>query len=119
MHFVSEKMDAVLYILAIADYDKLCFEDETTPRMKEALDLFKGVMEAGFFNKKTVILFFNKYDLFVDKIVGTPITTVFTDFPTAELLEAEKKRAEVCLLFLSISLFVSLPVHVASSHPTL
>eukprot|EP01083_Nonionella_stella_P302646 1044379_1 len=86
MPFISEDIHAVLYIVGIADYDLKLFEDNHTNRLIEAIELFKTIMIKGkFFANKSVLLFFNKYDLFKVKIKEVPITVAFDDFPTDEM----------------------------------
>lgn len=86
MKFIYEDINAVLYIIAISDYDLKLFEDNKTNRLVEAINLFKTIMIKGkFFTNKSVLLFFNKYDLFKAKIKNTPITVAFDDFPTNEM----------------------------------
>ena len=86
MRFISEDIHAVLYIIAISDYDLKLFEDNKTNRLIEAINLFKTIMIKGkFFTNKSVLLFFNKYDLFKEKIKKVPITVAFDDFPTNEM----------------------------------
>eukprot|EP01083_Nonionella_stella_P016527 46141_1 len=82
MNLISEDIQAIIYILAISDYDLRLFEDNKTNRLLESITLFRDIMIKGqFFKNKTIILFFNKYDLFKDKIKKTPITVAFEDFP--------------------------------------
>eukprot|EP01083_Nonionella_stella_P301978 1039099_1 len=86
MRFISEDINAVLYILAISDYDLTLFEDDKTNRLVEAIDLFRNIMLKGkFFSNKSVLIFFNKYDLFKEKIKRIPITVAFDDFPEHEM----------------------------------
>lgn len=86
MRFISEDINAVLYIIAISDYDLKLFEDNKTNRLIEAIELFKTIMIKGkFFTNKSVLLFFNKYDLFKEKIKTVPITVAFDDFPNNEM----------------------------------
>eukprot|EP01083_Nonionella_stella_P007349 21271_1 len=86
MKVISEDINAVLYVLAISDYDLMLYEDNKTNRLKESIDLFRSIMTKGnFFKGKTVLLFFNKYDLFKTKIKKTPITVAFKDFPVKEM----------------------------------
>eukprot|EP01083_Nonionella_stella_P273780 928999_1 len=44
MRFISEDINAVLYILAISDYDLTLFEDNKTNRLVEAINLFRSIM---------------------------------------------------------------------------
>merc|ERR1719244_2298269 len=74
-------MAAVLFVVALSEYDMTRFEDSKTNRMQEALHLFKSCVEGGFFTGKTVAVFLNKYDLFSVKIKSVPITVAFPDYP--------------------------------------
>mmetsp|Transcript_28049 Transcript_28049/g.44494 ORF Transcript_28049/g.44494 Transcript_28049/m.44494 type:complete len:380 (-) Transcript_28049:189-1328(-) len=86
MKIVADQIQAVLYVVAIAEYDMKCFEDNNTNRLVEALNLFKEIVggERKFFHNKSVLVFFNKYDLFKEKIKTVPITEAFPDFPVDE-----------------------------------
>jgi len=81
MKIVVDQIQAVLYVVAISEYDLKCFEDNNTNRLVEALNLFKEIVGGKFFNGKSVLVFFNKYDLFKEKIKEIPITEAFPDFP--------------------------------------
>eukprot|EP01084_Bolivina_argentea_P071229 129533_1 len=86
MRFISEDIDAVLYVIALSDYDLKLWEDDKTNRLVEAINLFREIMIKGnFFTNKSVLLFFNRYTLFKEKIKKIPITVAFDDFPTSEL----------------------------------
>jgi len=49
------------------------FEDETTNRMKDALDLFEEVCDNRHFSNVSTLLFLNKRDLFAAKVAEVPI----------------------------------------------
>ena len=53
-----------MYVVAISEYDLKCFEDNETNRLVEALNSFQEIVGAQFLNGKSVLVFFNKYDLF-------------------------------------------------------
>ncbi|MES1908895.1 MAG: hypothetical protein MHM6MM_001737 [Cercozoa sp. M6MM] len=78
-----ENVTAVIFVAALSEYDQVLFEDDTTNRMKEALQLFDDICNSHWFLKTSIILFLNKNDLFVDKIQKVPITVcpVLKDFP--------------------------------------
>ena len=81
---IHDDIDAVLYVVAISEYDLTCFEDANTLRLDEALNLFKTILSNGFCSGKTVTLFFNKYDLFLAKIKDEQektIKDIYPDFP--------------------------------------
>jgi len=81
MKIIHEHLHAVLFVVAISEYDKKCFEDNETYRIHEALRLFENVIEQKFFDNKSTLLFLNKYDIFRDKIGTVPITISFPNFP--------------------------------------
>ena len=60
---LTDSIDAVVYVVAISEYDLVLFEEATTNRLKEALTLFENVCNKGFMTGKTVTLFFNKYGM--------------------------------------------------------
>lgn len=72
----------ILFIAAISEYDQFLYEDESSNRMKEAIDVFAQITNSDTFKNTPVILFLNKIDLFNQKF-GNGITpkTCFPDFP--------------------------------------
>jgi hypothetical protein len=63
-----EGVTAVIFVAALSEYDQQLFEDASTNRMVEALDLFEDICNNVYFSKSSMILFLNKRDLFEDKI---------------------------------------------------
>ncbi|KAJ3234100.1 guanine nucleotide-binding protein subunit alpha [Chytriomyces hyalinus] len=72
--------NAIIFVIAISCYDQLCFEDHTTNRMVEALNVFGSICNHPLFNKTDMILFLNKMDLFTVKIATKPIRDYFSDY---------------------------------------
>eukprot|EP00486_Rosalina_sp_Unknown_P001936 CAMPEP_0201575724 /NCGR_PEP_ID=MMETSP0190_2-20130828/21102_1 /ASSEMBLY_ACC=CAM_ASM_000263 /TAXON_ID=37353 /ORGANISM="Rosalina sp." /LENGTH=378 /DNA_ID=CAMNT_0048005703 /DNA_START=127 /DNA_END=1266 /DNA_ORIENTATION=+ len=81
MTMMHDDIDAVLYVVAISEFDLFCFEDQKTPRLDEALKLFETILTNGFCNGKTVTLFFNKYDLFEQKLKDPTAKTIADIYP--------------------------------------
>jgi len=77
-----EGVTAVIFVAALSEYDQQLFEDASTNRMVEALDLFEDICNNVFFQKSSMILFLNKRDLFEDKIKKKSIRNypAFTDY---------------------------------------
>ncbi|KAI9296650.1 guanine nucleotide binding protein, alpha subunit [Neoconidiobolus thromboides FSU 785] len=75
-----EGVTAVLYLIAISEYDQTLIEDETVNRVHEALSLFDSVCNSKWFQKTSVILFLNKTDIFREKIRSSPISNYFPDY---------------------------------------
>jgi len=75
-----ENVTAVLYVVAISEYDQLCYEDNETNRVLEALDLFEDIANSEWFADIDIILFLNKKDLLAEKLKHVPPFNFFTDF---------------------------------------
>lgn len=75
-----ENVTAVLYVVAISEYDQLCYEDNETNRVLEALDLFEDITNSEWFADIDIILFLNKKDLLAEKIKKVPLQDFFSDF---------------------------------------
>jgi len=75
-----DNVTAVLFCVAMSEYDQLLFEDETTMRMHESLKLFSEVIESTWFENTAIILFLNKDDIFREKITRVPLTRCFPEY---------------------------------------
>jgi len=69
-----ENVTAVMFVVAISEFDQVLFEDYNTNRMQEAITLFTDIVNSPFFKKVAFILFLNKDDLFREKIATRNIT---------------------------------------------
>ncbi|CAN0403236.1 unnamed protein product, partial [Hapterophycus canaliculatus] len=63
-----DNVTAVIFVAALSEYDQCLFEDASTNRMIEAMDLFNEICNNRFFSESSMILFLNKKDLFAEKI---------------------------------------------------
>jgi hypothetical protein len=70
----------VLFVAALSSYDQVLREDETTNRMHENLDLFDEITNCHWFQKKDIILFLNKSDLFQEKLLRKDMRLCFPDY---------------------------------------
>lgn len=77
-----EGVTAVLFVVAISEFNQKMFEDETTNRMLDALELFEEVCSNKAFDNSSIILFLNKRDLFQEKIQKVNIREIppFADY---------------------------------------
>ncbi|ETO09104.1 hypothetical protein RFI_28290 [Reticulomyxa filosa] len=83
-----EHVNAVIFVVSLTCYDEVPFEDVTDlnvsiyekNNMIESLDVFEHTLRYPCFEATPFILFFNKFDLFQEKIKHTPITRAFPDF---------------------------------------
>lgn len=63
-----DNVTAILFVISIAEYDQMLEEDNTVSRMTESISLFETIINNDYFKLKPIITFFNKKDLFEEKI---------------------------------------------------
>jgi len=71
---------AVIFCVALSEYDQKLYEEETKNRMSESLTLFDEILHSHWFKETPIILFLNKTDLFAEKIKTTDLSEVFHDY---------------------------------------
>eukprot|EP00475_Leptophrys_vorax_P016610 TRINITY_DN23082_c0_g1_i4.p1 TRINITY_DN23082_c0_g1~~TRINITY_DN23082_c0_g1_i4.p1 ORF type:complete len:356 (-),score=88.42 TRINITY_DN23082_c0_g1_i4:111-1154(-) len=74
-----EGVTAVLYVVAISEYDQFLWEDESTLRTTESLEVFDHLV-AQYFPSTPIILILTKKDLFDQKFLKVPLKDYFPDF---------------------------------------
>ncbi|KAG2195982.1 hypothetical protein INT47_011487 [Mucor saturninus] len=79
-----ENVTAIIFLVAISEYDQVLIEDETVNRMQEALTLFDSICNSRWFIKTSIILFLNKIDIFKEKLPKHPLKDSFSDFHEPE-----------------------------------
>nr|P53359.2 RecName: Full=Guanine nucleotide-binding protein G(o) subunit alpha [Manduca sexta]CAA88905.1 alpha subunit, Go, heterotrimeric guanyl nucleotide binding protein [Manduca sexta] len=78
-----EDVTAIIFCVAMSEYDQVLHEDETTNRMQESLKLFDSICNNKWFTDTSIILFLNKKDLFEEKIRKSPLTICFPEYTRA------------------------------------
>jgi len=58
-----ENVTAIVFLVAISEYDQMLYEDESINRMQEALVLFDSICNSRWFVRTSIILFLNKVSL--------------------------------------------------------
>jgi len=107
MHLFQD-VTAVIFCVALSEYDLKLFEQQNVNRMRESLKLFDEVCNSEWFDGVSTILFLNKSDIFAEKIKTVPLTTCFEDYNG----EREFKEA---VLFIQ-SKFTELNNHPSEKH---
>jgi len=79
MHCFQD-VTAVIFCVALSEYDLKLYEDDQTNRMHESLKLFKEICNSKWFIETSVILFLNKKDLFAEKIRRTDLKVTFPEY---------------------------------------
>ncbi|ESN96305.1 hypothetical protein HELRODRAFT_95386 [Helobdella robusta] len=75
-----EDVTAIIFCVAMSEYNQVLHEDETTNRMQESLKLFENVCNNKWFTDTSIILFLNKKDLFEEKIKKSPLVICFKEY---------------------------------------
>lgn len=83
-----ENVTAIIFLVAISEYDQTLLEDETVNRMQEALTLFDSICNSRWFVKTSIILFLNKIDLFKEKLPRSPMKAYFPDYDGGDNYDA-------------------------------
>lgn len=80
---VLDGVSMVLFVINLADYDQKCQEDNKTNRMKESLKVFEEICSNE--NIPVILLFFNKEDIFLEKIKKVDLKCCFEDYTGRKL----------------------------------
>jgi guanine nucleotide-binding protein subunit alpha len=75
-----ENVTALVFLVALSEYDQTLYEDSTVNRMQESLTLFDSICNSRWFVKTSIILFLNKIDLFAEKLQHSPLGYYFPDY---------------------------------------
>jgi guanine nucleotide-binding protein G(i) subunit alpha len=75
-----DNVSAVIFVTSLSEYDLRCYEDDSTLRMKESLILFEEICNSRYFSEIPIVLFFNKVDLFKEKIKNVDLNVCFKDY---------------------------------------
>jgi len=75
-----DDVNAVIFVVALSEYDQMLFEDNQVNRMVEAIALFDEICNSRWFINTSMILFLNKRDLFENKITKREIKTAHEQF---------------------------------------
>jgi len=74
-----EGITALIFVCSLNEFDQKCYEDDSTNRMIESIDLFDENTN-GAFKDRPVIIFLNKVDLFKEKITRSELSKTFPDY---------------------------------------
>jgi GTPase SAR1 family protein len=96
-----QSVRAILYVVAISEYDQQLYEERRVNRIRESLQVFNSIA-TEFFPKTPIIIFFNKIDIFREKIKEVKVKPYFPDYAGQEG-DSEAILAYFRKLFLSSS----------------
>jgi len=75
-----QDVTALIFCVALSEYDMKLYEDERVNRMHESITLFDEICNCQWFGDTSVILFLNKRDLFEEKIKRVDMKCCFEDY---------------------------------------
>ena len=75
-----DSVTAVIFCVALSEFDQTLREDDTQNRMRESLLLFDEICNSHWFRNTTFILFLNKTDLFKEKIQRVDLKVCFDNY---------------------------------------
>jgi len=80
-----QDVTAIIFCVAISEYDLKLYEDDKVNRMQESLELWKNTVNNEWFSgakgpSPSFILFFNKSDLFKEKIKKIDLKVAFPEY---------------------------------------
>eukprot|EP01097_Dermamoeba_algensis_P003305 TRINITY_DN232_c0_g1_i2.p1 TRINITY_DN232_c0_g1~~TRINITY_DN232_c0_g1_i2.p1 ORF type:complete len:269 (+),score=49.36 TRINITY_DN232_c0_g1_i2:300-1106(+) len=75
-----EAVTAVIYCVSLSEYNQKLRESEEVNRMTESLNLFAGTTNSPWFWNTAIILFFNKVDVFKEKVKQFPLNACFPGY---------------------------------------
>jgi len=94
-----DNVTAVIFVVAISEFDQRLYEDEKVLRMTEALTLFDEMCNSKWFINTSMILFFNKSDLFREKLQTKSISVCYPEYKGSQSVDESFKYIKE--LFLS------------------
>ncbi|ODV71509.1 guanine nucleotide-binding protein subunit alpha [Cyberlindnera jadinii NRRL Y-1542] len=78
--YCFDNVAAIIFCVALSEYDQVLLEDKNKNRLEESLTLFDSVVNSRWFSRCSIILFLNKIDIFVDKLPYSPLEKHFPDY---------------------------------------
>jgi len=73
-------VSAIIFCVSLSEFDQVLREDDSQNRMKESLLLFQEICNSHWFRSTTFIIFFNKIDLFKEKIKTKDLSVCFPGY---------------------------------------
>lgn len=75
-----DNVTAIIFCVALSEYDQTLLESPTKNRLEESLNLFESVVNSMWFRRTAVILCLNKIDVFIEKLPHSPMEKYFPDY---------------------------------------
>jgi len=89
-----QDVTAIIFVVAMNEFDMKLYEDENVNRMHEAIQLFDEICNSKWFQNTSMILFLNKKDLFEEKIQTVDLSVCFPEYRGEKTYDATSKYLE-------------------------
>ncbi|XP_026999897.1 guanine nucleotide-binding protein subunit alpha-14-like [Tachysurus fulvidraco] len=89
-----ENVTSIIFLVALNEYDQVLFESSNENRMEESKALFKTIINYPFFQRTSMIIFFNKTDLLQEKISKSHLEDYYPEY------KGPKNNAEAAKKFI-------------------
>ena len=86
-----QDVTAVMFCVAMSEYDQKLYEDETVGRTEESIKLFDEICNSKWFNSTSIILFLNKKDIFAEKVKIIDLSICFPEYKDGKDFEKAAK----------------------------
>jgi len=90
-----DNVNVVVYIMNLAGYDQVLYEDNTKNCLNETLELFQSTCHSKAFTTTDWVVFFNKIDIFELKIKQIPFTKFKKDFNKNYATNSDKVQEHI------------------------
>ncbi len=78
-----DEVTSILFLISSSAFDQTLLEDRVTNRLVESVNIFDTIVNNRCFRQVSIILFFNKTDLLIEKIKEKSIKDYFPEFPVS------------------------------------
>jgi hypothetical protein len=75
-----EEADICIFLCAISEYNMVLYEDDTTNRLTESMDLYESIVNSEELKNKKIIVLFNKIDILKLKLQTYEIKKHFSGY---------------------------------------
>ncbi|XP_065364682.1 guanine nucleotide-binding protein subunit alpha-11-like [Calliphora vicina] len=94
-----DNVKAILFLVAISEYDQVLKENEQRNRLRESRKVFESISD--YFHGTPIILFLNKDDLLEEKIMHSHLDQFYTEFKGPRY-DSEAARKFILDMFLQV-----------------
>jgi hypothetical protein len=76
------KVDAIIYVAALSQYNEVCYEDNNTNKLIEALNLLENLGNIEALSEIPFYLYLNKQDIFMQQLTKQNLSDAFPEIPS-------------------------------------